>query len=451
MREALARLNPWWVSGTVPGTGIRREHYISRMGAFLEAREILKITGVRRSGKTTIMRQLIGDVLKKGVDPKTVLYVQMDDAELLLAYAEGKRGVAAGKADTSGFFKAVLEEYSALMGKDLSKDRLYFFLDEIQDAENWDSWLKHYYELYPNLKFVVSGSSAILLEKASLKKLTGRQVDFMVFPLSFAEFLQFSSVEAVTPELGGLREADLRSLFFVSQAGRLRIFFERYLNGGGYPAAFGLDGEGRQILLAQYFRDIIYRDIIRVFEVRDVASVENLAAYLMKNSGQKFNHTSLAGVLGITTDTVIEYAKLLQKSFMFFEVKYYSGSLKGSIRKDRKTYAIDTGLIRAVIAGVGEGSLVENLVFLHLRRKYPGIFYWSNSHECDFIVHTGDGLLPVEVKYREDPSKIDGLREFMRKYKVKRGIVVTKDLLETKKTEDGEILFVPIHLFLLTS
>jgi len=201
--------------------------------------------------------------------------------------------------------------------------------------------------------------------------------------------------------------------------------------------------------LKQYFRDIVYRDIIRVFKIRDAELLENFGVYMFKHIGKKFSFTSLSKVLGVSTDTIIEYFSMFLKTFLYYEVNYYSTALKSTIRKAKKIYCADIGLRNAIITERGEGEAVENVVFRHLILSYDKIYCWDNKYECDFIVKTYENIMPIEVKYSDDPKRINGLLEFMENFGVKRGIVVTKDILKKEKFSDYEVLFIPLRIFLL--
>ncbi len=440
MKEIIIRYNPWWHTGKISEekTGIRRSRYLNQILSFMDSPEIIKIVGVRRSGKTTLIFQLIDFLLKKGVDPKNICYVQMDDEEFSFY-------------DKNKLIKQVIDEYQEICEKNIEKDRIYFLFDEIQYIDTWPGWLKTYYDNFKNVKFIVSGSSSTLIDKDSVEKLSGRQIDFMIQTLSFREFLEFNNIEIKFQN--GLFDVSLedieKNIEFAAEKNELRVLLKRYLETGGFPNVVFLEDEKRRIILKQYFRDIVYRDIIRVFKIRDAELLENFGVYMFKHIGKKFSFTSLSKVLGVSTDTIIEYFSMFLKTFLYYEVNYYSTALKSTIRKAKKIYCADIGLRNAIITERDEGEAVENVVFRHLILSYDKIYYWDNKYECDFIVKTYENIMPIEVKYSDDPKRINGLLEFMENFGVKRGIVVTKDILKKEKFSDCEVLFIPLRIFLL--
>lgn len=434
MREIIVKYNPWWDKKPIETSklGMKR-HSLKQILKFMDQREIIKLVGIRRSGKTTIMYQLIDHLLRKQTHPKKICYIQMDDEELTLY-------------DQNTLIKQVINEYQEITSNNIETEKIYFFLDEIQYIPKWESWLKTYYDKY-KLKFIVSGSSSLLLHKDAVDKLTGRQISFAVTPFSFREYLEFNRIRTKRLELTRFPTEPGTDL--LSKKNRIVIALSNYIKTGGFPEILAREEEERNLFLRQYFRDILYRDIIRIFNIRDARALEELSIYLLKHIGERFNFSSLANLLKIHPNTVIEYTNLLKKTFLLDFVTYYSTALKSTIRKDRKPYSIDIGLRNALITEKDEGMCVENLVFNHLRRNYEHIHYWGNRHELDFVVKTYETIIPVEVKYRKDPSEIYGLIEFMNKFNIKTGFVVTKDLLKNETIKEKEIIYVPLWVFLL--
>lgn len=440
MKPILIRYNPWWYTGEVSKekVGIRRSRYLNQILSFMDSREIIKIVGVRRSGKTTLIFQLIDFLLKKGVNPKNICYVQMDDEEFSFY-------------DKNRIIKQIIEEYQEICERNIEKDRVYFLFDEIQNINNWPGWLKTYYDNYKNIKFIVSGSSSTLIDMSSVEKLSGRQIDFMVYPLSFREFLEFNNVEIkFQKNLFDVSFEDIeRNIELAAEKNNIKILLKRYLETGGFPNVIFMEDEKRITMLKQYFKDIVYRDIVRTFKIRDAELLENLGVYMLKHIGKKFSFTSYSKILGVSTDTIINYLNMFLKTFLYYEVCYYSTTLKSTIRKAKKIYCADIGLRNAIITERDEGKVVENIVFRHLISNYDKIYYWDNKYECDFIVKTYENIMPIEVKYSDDPTRINGLLGFMEKFNIKRGIVVTKDVLKREKFNDMDVLFIPIWIFLL--
>src|SRR3989344_6127989 len=173
MLEILKKWNFWEKE---IASGIRRERYIQKIMSFMERKEVLVLKGIRRSGKSTLLRQLMKELLKTGADKRQILYLNLEDY---------------GFADnlTLELFDEVLD-MSRQYAK--NKGKVYFFIDEIQKISSWEKWIRTKYDLGENIKFILSGSSASLLSKELSTLLTGRNLSFTVLPLSFSEFLLFS-------------------------------------------------------------------------------------------------------------------------------------------------------------------------------------------------------------------------------------------------------------------
>ncbi len=441
MKDVIIDHNQWWNTGSVEKArvGIKRSDYLDRIIKYIHSREIVKLIGVRRSGKTTLLYQTIDFLISRGADPKSICYVQMDDERLALY-------------DKKTMIKSVIENYQELTGKNIEKDKIILIFDEIQYIENWESWLKTYYDSHEKIKFIVSGSSSTLIEKKSVEKLTGRQINITVYPLSFREFLLFNGLDI---KISGLSKVPMikqleKNTELLSKRNEIKILLAKFLETGGFPQLVSRGESERKELLRQYFKDIVYRDIVRIFEIRNPETLENLAIYLLRHISGKHNFSSMAKLLNTSTDTAIQYFYFLTKSLLFYEVPYYSSALKSSIRKDRKIYCIDIGLRNALITEKNEGQAIENIVFNHLKKKYDRIFYWDNGHECDFVIKTYDHILPVEVKYREEIES-KGIVEFMKTFKLSRGVIVTKDRLGEIKAGRKKILLIPAWMFLLVA
>ena len=167
--EILGTLKKWNFWEKEINTGIRREHYIKKIFPLMERKEILVLKGIRRCGKSTIARQLMLELLKKGVEKKQILYLNLEDYSF-------------ANSLNIGLFDKVLEAYKRYLK---NSKKTYFFIDEIQKIESWEKWIRTKYDLEENIKFIVTGSSASLLSKEFSSLLTGRNLSLTIFPLSF--------------------------------------------------------------------------------------------------------------------------------------------------------------------------------------------------------------------------------------------------------------------------
>lgn len=381
----LKKWNPWEKR---IDAGIRREGYIKKIFPYIERREIIVLKGIRRSGKSTIVKQLIAEMTKKGISKKQILYLNLEDY---------------GFADNLNInlFDEVLKEYRKYSK---NKKRIFFCIDEIQKVPSWEKWIRTKYDLNENIKFVITGSSASLLSKELSTLLTGRNVSFTVMPLSFNEFMHFT------------------------KNGKL----EEYIKYGGFPeVVLEKSGEKKNYLLQQYFEDIIHRDIVDRYRIRNTKQIMDLTRYLVSTSGSKVSINKLSKVFGISKDTISAYISYMIDAYVLFEVSYFSFSAKvrHDISKLPKMYCIDCGLINIANIKYSEnlGKMYENIVLIKLIEKYKEISYWSDNYsEVDFIVdRTAINVTAIDKIHERE---FGGLEEFNKKYKGFSLTVISKSL-----------------------
>lgn len=403
-------------------TGKRREH-TKMIEKFIKEREIITISGPRRAGKSTTMYQLMEKIAGKG-SIEQVLYVNFEDPAFLPFLSV-----------------ELLEEiYDTYREKMNPSKKAYLFLDEVQNIAGWEKWVRSYYDKKENVKFVISGSSSKLLSSEFSTLLTGRFVNFEVFPLSFAEFLEFRGVKI--PKRA-LKEDERKA----------RHHLEEYFRFGGFPdVVLKTDNEVKLKTLEQYFESMIMRDIVERYQIRDVLSLKQAAVFGMTNVAKEFSFNTLRKTLKISLESARDYAGYLEQAYMLFQLPYFSYSLKEAMARNRKLYSIDSGLRNAVSKSFSAdlGRIAENAVYLHLRRKRKDVHYWKGKQEVDFVVKNGE-IVPINVTYgRESPEREKkALLEFLSEFKLNRGIIIT-DAEERKEQEDGKtISYMPLWKFLL--
>ncbi len=381
--------------------GIKRKRYIEKILPYLERREVIVLKGVRRSGKSTIIKQLMSELVKKGLDKRQMLYLNLEDY---------------GFADdlNLGLFDEVLDAYRAYSK---NKKTIYFFIDEIQKILSWEKWIRTKYDLDEDIKFVVTGSSASLSSRELSTLLTGRNFSFMVMPLSFGEFVYFT------------------------KDGKL----EDYMKYGGFPEVVLEKSEERKSsLLQQYFEDIVHKDIIDRHDIRNAKQVMDLARYLVSASGSKVSINKLSRVFGISKDTLSTYVSYMMEAYLLVEVTYfsYSAKTKHDVSKLPKLYSVDNGFVNiANIRYSGNlGQMFENAVLLKLAEKYGEISYWGElNSEVDFIA--GKTAINVTAADEIPERELRGLENFGMKHKGFSRLLVSKSLKQDK--------IVPLQEFLM--
>jgi len=421
--DLLVALNPWW-SGKPFEAGIRRERYFTKIEKYLETGEIVVLTGVRRSGKTTLLFQVIDDLIRnRGVDPRSILFVNCDEPEI---------------ARLDDPLEVILETYR----RDVyAGDAVYLILDEIQTIEGWERRVKSLYDR-KQFTLIISGSTWYLLDSNLSTLIAGRYLPVHVYPLDFAEYVVFSG-EDLPADPVTLAAARYRLLHLLGE----------YLREGGFPQVV-LQGDKaiRRDQLAAYYDSIVYRDIVRASEVRNQRALGDLLAYCMTNITSLYSYRSLQEMLGIDFATIKEYLYYAEKAKILFEVQYFSYSLKVQSRNNKKIYCIDNGLRNAVSFRFSEdeGRLAENLVFIELKKQGHEVYYWKKQGEVDFVVkHPDRSLTAINVSYTDTlPAREEkALLEFrgLHDPRVRECILLTKD---TEKRE-GAVRYIPLWKWLL--
>lgn len=427
--HALADWNPWWETGQVPLElkGIQRS-YTNELITLAEEREVKILTGVRRSGKSTLFYQVIDWLLSvKNIPPQQILLVNFEDSSLEKAGIEG-----------------IFEAYQTSFGLQASS---WVFLDEVNRQQQWERWVRKWYDLKRNLHFFVTGSSAHFLKEEFATLLTGRNFTVEIYPLSFKEFLMFSAVEL--PPLHALS---------TSAANNLKYHFNQYLKSSGFPEAFAKKNTIYRLLLNQYFEDILYKDIVARHGA-NYQKLKDIALYLLTNHANLFSLRTVRGWLEMGINTISEYVGYLEDAWLIFQSSKYHFSYKKQLVNPKKIYAIDIGLRNVVSFRFSEdlGRDLENLVAIELKRRGKEFYYWKNSRgaETDFLVHEGAKITSAfQVCAKLDDPKIRqreiaGLLAAMHEFNLKEGLILTLDETAVEKIDNKIIHLQPIWQWLL--
>jgi len=352
----------------------------------------LIISGVRRCGKSTFLRQMIEK-------EKVWYFLNLEDPRLYSFELND--------------FNRIEEIMYELYGKGGT-----FFFDEIQNIPKWEKYIRFLVD--NRKKVVITGSNASLLSQELATKLTGRHLNMEVFPFSFSEFLKLKKSE--------LSDESLRT----------------YLRMGGFPEY--LKQENTQIL-NELLTDIVLKDIVVRYQLKNVDLVKKLALYLISNIGKEFSYNSLKNNFQIkAVQSVIDYIHYFENSYLIFTVQRFHYSYQLQQRSPKKVYSIDNGFSTAnsISFSKDEGRMLENLVFLKLRKRYKEIFYFREAGECDFIVKEKEKITQaIQVCYDiNDYNKdreINGLINALETLKLKTGIIITMSQTEELKIRNKTI------------
>jgi hypothetical protein len=397
------------------------------------------IVGVRRSGKTYLMFLTMKELMKS-VDRRQVIYINFEDRRLLPL--------------DEGYFDGIVE---FIHSEELLKPgKLYIFLDEVQRIEGWEKYVRSIYDEFKGrVKIFVSGSSQSLLSAEYAKLLTGRHITTVVSPLSFEEFLSFKDFD------GG------KEYFTEEDRARIRKLLQEYLEFGGFPEV--VLSQKKEGILEQLFHDVITRDVLERISLRKPRVMEEIAYYICSNiasliSLSKFSRMLRSRGVKISVPTLENYFGHLRNAFLFFDVPIFAYSVKDQLQYPKKIYCVDNGIVNVIGFKLGKnpGKLYENAVAVELLRwasekPMRGIFYWRDrsGREVDFAVKEGGrvsqliqvcyDLSSPDVKEREVRSLLRAMNEF----KLKEGLVITRDV-EGEEIADGKrIVFKPLWRWLL--
>lgn len=392
--QALLDWNPWLV-GQFPEALLGEPRNYELLN-YLEVPEIKIIEGARRVGKSTLLYQVIYQLYKT---KKDVLYVNFED-EILQKYS------------LSEVITAYLERAPIH----------YLFVDEIQNCEGWVQVVRKLYDMREMKQIWISGSNASLIKKEYATLLTGRNLSIHISPLSFIEFLTFKNINL--KESKGLILSQKQQIEY-------KKYFSEHIKYGAFPAVVNRAVLKKELLLS-YFEDFIYKDIVARHNV-NATKIKELAIYLATNSSKSFSYRNIAVALNTHPNTVQDYCNYLKETFLFEELYKFDYSLKKQYSNDKKIYCLDVGLASAVSFKFSEdmGRILENLVFIELKRRKKEIYFHKEKVECDFLIKEGLQItqaIQVCLSLAEEKTaarEFAGLLEALEMYKLNTGIILT--------------------------
>lgn len=432
-REELAEiLEEWNFWKKDLNTGKERKEYVDKCLRLIGNSTVTAITGVRRSGKSYILRQAIKRLIEGGTERKNVLMVNFEDKRFPEFHA-----------------KLLDEAYSAYLELLEPNAKPYVFLDEVHNVPNWERWVRTMHEL-EKARIIVSGSSSKLLSGELATLLTGRHLDLHVFPLSFREFLLFKEIE--------VKDA----LDLASKRVGIRRNLSEYLEFGGFPGV-ALGAEKKQLLLT-YFDDILTKDIEKRYKVRKRETLRALARFYMTSISSTITFSSLAKHLGTTAATIEKFSSHLEEAGLVFFLKRFSFKAREQEKSPRKAYSIDTGLANAVGFRFSQdsGRVAENAVAVELKRKcaldpHLEAYYWKNPQheEVDFVIKEGPKVRQlIQVcwdvgGYGTKEREVRALLKASRELGCSNLLVITGDHEAEERVKGKKIKYKPIGKWLL--
>lgn len=355
MEELFYKSNPWWKE-EVKDNSIKRNKYLDKIKPLITNKDIIILTGLRRIGKTTILKQIIQELIIKGIKKEHIFYISLDILQIKnLTITE------------------IIEEYKKIHKISLNQ-KTYVFLDEITEKKDYNQELKNVYD-FGNMKIFASSSSASLL-KDGKAYLTGRARYIEIEPLDFNEFLIFNNYKINK-----------------SEKYLLKKYFEEYLEFGGIPEYILTKDIS---YLTELTNTIIYKDIIAKHKIRNELFVFDLFKLLCERVGKTLSYNKLARILGINKDTVQTYISYFIDTYLFRQIEI-KGKLNEKILNNKKFYCTDLGLRNNVVGFKDKGAIYENLVYNSIKHNNPS-YILKEGIEIDFCFK--DTL--IEAKYGQE-------------------------------------------------
>jgi predicted AAA+ superfamily ATPase len=408
---------------------------------WLDRREAYAIKGPRQSGKTTILK-----VLQEKLKGKNVVFLNFEDPDVVEAFEMNP--------------KEYIKSFMVNSGK------YYFLMDEYHYVKNPGKNLKLLYDTFEKAKFIVTGSSSLEISGAMAKFLVGRVFFFELLPFNFHEFLT-----AKNPRLANAyREKNSQVKQFllngtIDSAGgdifqkEFTPLLSEYLTFGGYPAVIKTgDFETKRTILKNIYDTYVSKDVVEFLKISDAFKYRCIVKALAALNGKLLNYNELGSTCQSYYKEVKRTISILSETYIIQLIRPFHKNPVTELKKNPKIYFLDLGLRNYIINNFNPlekradaGALMENFVLLSLKNAFPDetINFWRTTAkaEVDFILRLDDELIPIEARYQtfQKPKISRSLRSFIKTYKPKRALVVTKNFWRYEKVENSTVMFVPAH------
>ena len=428
--ELMSVMREFYHDGIPEGVVPRDVEYVEK----LRASTVVK--GMRRTGKTFVTYERMKRLVADGIPLKRIVHINFEDERLSRLTVDDLH---------------LIGEIHAELCPEFSDGKVWYFLDELQCVIGWESYARRLVDS-PNVQLCLTGSSSKLLSEEIATQMRGRSLPIEVFPLSFSEYLRFNGILGEVPRVG----------FTAREKGILRRAMSDYAERGGFPDVQGVSSGIRAAMLQEYVDAVLYRDIIERHQVASVQALKYTLEYLFHNYARKTSTRSISGVLKnlsvpANRESIADYLDWFKDAYLVYPVSVLSDSLAVKRVNPDKYYLIDPGLIRAMCVknDAERGWMLENIVYMALRRSIGKISYISNADgtEVDFHVHDmishGERLVQVSYAMSDETTflrETNAIRFAREKTGIQDCTIVTWD-------DEGEmdgIRIVPVWKWLLT-
>ncbi len=375
-------LNPHWKKNFLYNFPKKR-FVFNEIIKFIKERFIIAITGIRRTGKTTILKQLINFLINNDIPRENILFYSFEDLKNI---------------------NEVIEEYIKFKRIDITKDKIYFLFDEIQFINNWQGIVKQYYDIYSNIKFIVSGSSSLFLKK-DIESLSGRIIEFHLPVLNFQEYLLFKEIK-----LEDILNYEIEKEF-------LSYLKEQFIE------IIGKDDDIKNIYYSSIIKKSIYEDIPKIYSIEYPDLLEKIFNIILSNPGIYLDYKSLGNDLKINEKTISNYVFYLENSYLIKKVYNFSKNRLTSEKKLKRGYVFATSFL-FLNEYFEISKIIENFFVVNF---FNAKFFWRDpyKHEIDIIAQNE---IPIEIKFKNKINKKDikNLLIFMKRFNVNKGILISK-------------------------
>lgn len=394
------------------------------------------LIGMRRSGKTWSLYQVMHDLMAKGIDKSQLLYINFEDERL------------ADMQTTN--FQDIIEGYFELYPAYLNRKDIYFFFDEIHEVDGWEKFIRRLLD-QEKMQLYITGSSSKMLSKEIASSLRGRTLEQEIFPFSFSEYLQ--KLQIAKPKQIGTKEKI-----------QLTSRFGNFLREGGFPETIGQDVELQRTLLQGYTASVIYRDIIDRYQISNTHAVKQLLANCVRSSATIFSISKMFNSFkslgyAISKNSLYEFMSYFEEAYCIFSMSKFDLSIRKAAQSMKKIFTIDQGLITAftMSSHFDLAQQLETAVFAFLRRKTKDLYYFHTKEgkEVDFVQLLPDqslALFQVCLSLSDPQTRkreVDALAFAMQELQVPSGTIVTFDDEEELDVSSGSIKCIPAWKMML--
>ena len=411
INDFLIEMNPWWKGGLE--LDYKERDIYNKIKKFVNLKQIIALTGLRRVGKTTLMMKIIKDAIDSGTSKNNLLYFSFDEFK-------------------NSTIKNLLEEYSKIMQIDLKSGKYFILLDEIQKLENWEEQLKTIYDLYnKNIKIIISGSESLFIKKKSKETLAGRLFEFKINNLTFKEYVRF-------------KDKKIDNIRLYSK--ELERLFDSFMKTLGFPELTGITDYD---IIKKYIKEsiidkIIYKDIPTLIKIKDITLLEKILNTITENPGQIIEINSYSKELGISRQSLSNYLYYLESAYLIRKLYNFSKNKRKTERKLKRYYPT----LLSPQSLFSTDNLVKSKVFeTIIVNQLEAEFFWRDQYKNDVdIILSSEQIEPIEIKYGTADTK--GVITFMKKYKIKEGYIITKDKEDIITINNHKISLIPAYKYL---